>query len=92
MTSGGLPLPSTRARPPEHRQESTNLSEILERIFDKGIVIPGDIRVTCSTSSRSRSRSGCLRGRSTLAPFVRVVRAMNAPGDGVQLAKPTPSL
>ena len=44
MTSGGLPLPSTRARPPERRQESTNLADILERILDKGIVIAGDIR------------------------------------------------
>jgi hypothetical protein len=44
MTSGGLPV-SNRARPPEHRQESTNLADILERVLDKGIVIAGDIRV-----------------------------------------------
>jgi gas vesicle protein GvpA/GvpJ/GvpM family len=43
MTSGGLP--TNRARPPEHRQESTNLADILERVLDKGIVIAGDIRV-----------------------------------------------
>ncbi|MEU7812713.1 gas vesicle protein [Pseudonocardia sp. NPDC049154] len=45
MTSGGLPLPGRTARPPEHRQESTNLADILERVLDKGIVIAGDIRV-----------------------------------------------
>jgi hypothetical protein len=45
MTSGGLPLPSSRARSPEPRQESTNLADILERVLDKGIVIAGDIRV-----------------------------------------------
>lgn len=28
-----------------HRQESTNLADILERVLDKGIVIAGDIRV-----------------------------------------------
>jgi hypothetical protein len=44
MTSGGIPVPG-RARPPEHRQESTNLADILERVLDKGIVIAGDIRV-----------------------------------------------
>ena len=44
MTSGGLSTPN-RARPPEHRQESTNLADILERVLDKGIVIAGDIRV-----------------------------------------------
>ncbi|GAA1325899.1 gas vesicle protein [Pseudonocardia xinjiangensis] len=45
MTSGGLPM-SSRARPPERRQEtSTNLADILERVLDKGIVIAGDIRV-----------------------------------------------
>jgi hypothetical protein len=44
MTSGGIPV-SGRARPPEHRQESTNLADILERVLDKGIVIAGDIRV-----------------------------------------------
>jgi hypothetical protein len=45
MTSGGLPM-SSRARPPERRQESSaNLADILERVLDKGIVIAGDIRV-----------------------------------------------
>jgi Gas vesicle protein len=44
MTSGGLPVPG-RARAPDHRQESTNLADILERILDKGIVIAGDIQV-----------------------------------------------
>jgi hypothetical protein len=44
MTSGGLSVPG-RARPPDHRQESTNLADILERVLDKGIVIAGDIRV-----------------------------------------------
>src|SRR4051812_8154793 len=44
MTAGGLPVPG-RARAPEHRQESTNLADILERVLDKGIVIAGDIRV-----------------------------------------------
>jgi hypothetical protein len=44
MTSGGYPVPG-RARPPEHRQESTNLADILERILDKGIVIAGDIQI-----------------------------------------------
>jgi hypothetical protein len=31
--------------PGEHRQQSTNLADILERVLDKGIVIAGDIRV-----------------------------------------------
>jgi hypothetical protein len=44
MTSGGLTTPN-RARQPDHRQESTNLADILERVLDKGIVIAGDIRV-----------------------------------------------
>jgi hypothetical protein len=44
MTSGGMPVPG-RARPVEHRQESTNLADILERVLDKGIVIAGDVRV-----------------------------------------------
>jgi hypothetical protein len=47
MTSGGLPVPG-RARQPQaadHRQQSTNLADILERVLDKGIVIAGDIRV-----------------------------------------------
>jgi hypothetical protein len=45
MTTGGVPVPGRTARPPEHRQESTNLADILERVLDKGIVIAGDIRV-----------------------------------------------
>jgi hypothetical protein len=44
MTSGGLPVPG-RPRLPEHRQDSANLADILERVLDKGIVIAGDIRV-----------------------------------------------
>jgi len=44
MTSGGLPVPG-RSRQPDHRQESTNLADILERVLDKGIVIAGDIKV-----------------------------------------------
>ncbi|GAA4547309.1 gas vesicle protein [Pseudonocardia xishanensis] len=46
MTAGGIPVPGRASRPPEpHRQESTNLADILERVLDKGIVIAGDIRV-----------------------------------------------
>jgi hypothetical protein len=38
--------PSGRsARQLDHRQESTNLADILERVLDKGIVIAGDIQV-----------------------------------------------
>jgi hypothetical protein len=38
--------PSRRSyNPPDHRQESTNLADILERVLDKGIVIAGDIRI-----------------------------------------------
>jgi len=44
MTGGGMPVPG-RGRSPDHRQESTNLADILERVLDKGIVIAGDIRV-----------------------------------------------
>ena len=45
MTAGGLPVPG-RARPPaDHRQQSANLADILERVLDNGIVIAGDIRV-----------------------------------------------
>ena len=36
---------SRPAPPGNHRQESTNLADILERVLDKGIVIAGDIRV-----------------------------------------------
>jgi hypothetical protein len=43
MTSG-VPVPG-RSRQPDHRPESTNLADILERVLDKGIVIAGDIRV-----------------------------------------------
>ena len=45
MTSGGMPVPGRVRQPPEHRQQSTNLADILERVLDKGIVIAGDIRV-----------------------------------------------
>ena len=45
MTPGGLPLPGGGGQPGEHRQQSTNLADILERVLDKGIVIAGDIRV-----------------------------------------------
>ena len=44
MTSTGLAVPG-RGRPVNHRQESTNLADILERVLDKGIVIAGDIRI-----------------------------------------------
>ena len=42
MTSGGLPLPGRGGQPVEHRQQSTNLADIPERVRDKGIVIAGD--------------------------------------------------
>jgi Gas vesicle protein len=45
MTSGGVPVPGRARQPAEHRQQSTNLADILERVLDKGIVIAGDIRV-----------------------------------------------
>ena len=45
MTAGGLPLPGRGGQPGDHRQQSTNLADILERVLDKGIVIAGDIRV-----------------------------------------------
>ena len=45
MTSGGLPLPGRGQSPVEHRQQSANLADILERVLDNGIVIAGDIRV-----------------------------------------------
>ena len=44
MTAGGVSVPG-RSRPPDHRQATTNLADILERVLDKGIVIAGDIRV-----------------------------------------------
>jgi hypothetical protein len=44
MTSGRAPA-TRRDRELEHRQESTNLADILERVLDKGIVIAGDIQV-----------------------------------------------
>ena len=31
--------------PVEHRQQSTNLADMRERVLDKGIVVAGDIRV-----------------------------------------------
>jgi len=37
--------PSGRSNQLDHRQESTNLADILERVLDKGIVIAGDIQV-----------------------------------------------
>ncbi len=37
--------PTNRSQQLEHRQESTNLADILERVLDKGIVIAGDIQV-----------------------------------------------
>jgi len=45
MTSGGLPLPGRGQSHVEHRQQSANLADILERVLDNGIVIAGDIRV-----------------------------------------------
>jgi hypothetical protein len=42
--ASGIPVPN-RSSGAEHRQESTNLADILERVLDKGIVIAGDIRV-----------------------------------------------
>jgi hypothetical protein len=41
-----MPVPGRARQPaPDHRQQSTNLADILERVLDKGIVIAGDIRV-----------------------------------------------
>ncbi|MBU8832401.1 gas vesicle protein [Mycolicibacterium goodii] len=37
--------PTERSHQLDHRQESTNLADILERVLDKGIVIAGDIRI-----------------------------------------------
>jgi hypothetical protein len=37
--------PTGRSHQLDHRQESTNLADILERVLDKGIVIAGDIRI-----------------------------------------------
>ena len=37
--------PSGRSNQLDHRQESTNLADILERVLDKGIVIAGDIQI-----------------------------------------------
>jgi hypothetical protein len=45
MSSGGMPVPGRARQPADHRQQSTNLADILERVLDKGIVIAGDIRV-----------------------------------------------
>ena len=44
MTAGRTPA-TRRDRELDHRQESTNLADILERVLDKGIVIAGDIQV-----------------------------------------------
>jgi hypothetical protein len=41
--TAGYPAPRSRAM--DHRQESTNLADILERVLDKGIVIAGDIKI-----------------------------------------------
>jgi len=43
-TASGIPVPNRSSRP-DHRQESANLADILERVLDKGIVIAGDIRI-----------------------------------------------
>src|SRR3954453_14109033 len=45
MTTGGLPFPGGGGQPGEHRQQWTNLADILERGLDKGIGIGGEIRV-----------------------------------------------
>jgi hypothetical protein len=37
--------PSGRSHQLDHRQQSTNLADILERVLDKGIVIAGDIQI-----------------------------------------------
>jgi hypothetical protein len=37
--------PTGRSHQLDHRQESTNLADILERVLDKGIVIAGDIQI-----------------------------------------------
>ena len=42
MTPAGIPPGSAS---PMHRQQSTNLADILERVLDKGVVIAGDIKV-----------------------------------------------
>jgi hypothetical protein len=59
MTSGGLPLPGRGGQPGEHRQQSTNLADILERVLDKGIVIAGDIRVNLLEIELLTIKSGC---------------------------------
>ena len=38
-------FPVAAGQPGEHRQQSTNLADILERVLDKGIVIAGDIQI-----------------------------------------------
>jgi hypothetical protein len=45
MTTGGLPFPGGGGQPGEHRQQLTNLADILERVLDKGIVIAVDIQM-----------------------------------------------
>lgn len=37
--------PAPGSASPMHRQQSTNLADILERVLDKGVVIAGDIKV-----------------------------------------------
>jgi hypothetical protein len=45
MTAGGMSLPGRARSPADHRQQSANLADVLERVLDNGIVIAGDIRV-----------------------------------------------
>ena len=59
MTSGGLLLPGRGGQPGEHRQQSTNLADILERVRDTGIVIAGDLRVNLLEIELLAIKSGC---------------------------------
>jgi Gas vesicle protein len=45
VTAGGMSLPGRARSPADHRQQSANLADVLERVLDNGIVIAGDIRV-----------------------------------------------
>ncbi len=45
MTADGVSLPGRTRPPADHRQQSANLADVLERVLDNGIVIAGDIRV-----------------------------------------------
>ena len=45
MTAGGMSLPGRARQPADHRQQSANLADVLERVLDNGIIIAGDIRV-----------------------------------------------